>query len=132
MNYKKYNEFIEFVSNNYYNPNITLRLIQEKLHYSHDCLNEICRDLHNTSIKNYLNQYRLKMAIEIIFRCDNPDRFPNLHLKIGFNYRSHLSILFKECFGITLADVKRAIKEKNMMEKEKFKMQLLKKLCIYQ
>jgi AraC-like DNA-binding protein len=130
MNHKKYNEFIEFVSNNYYNPDITLQSIQEKLNYSHDCLNEICRNLHNTSIKNYLNQYRLKMAIEIIFHCDKPDELANLHLKIGFNYRSHLSILFKECFEITLAEVKRIIKDKNRGEREELKIQLLNKLKI--
>lgn len=89
---------LDFISENYSKSTLKVPDIAHILHISHVYLCKIFKDIMGTSVKQYLTNYRLQKAGEILSKeiCD----IKNVAEKVGYQNQLYFSNAFKQRFGI--------------------------------
>ncbi len=92
----------EFDKNKIYKENITLKELAEKLNTNTSYLSGIFNNVYKKSFSDFINQYRIKEAIELF---ENPDfdKFSTdaIGLESGFNSGKTFVRVFKKQIGVT-------------------------------
>ncbi len=84
----------------YLDPNLNLDLFSRKVHIQSRKISNVINNLLDKNFHQFLNEYRITAAIEIIQREEDIN-FENLYTKLGFNSRSTFNRVFKEITGKT-------------------------------
>lgn len=84
----------------YLDPNLNIENFSRKVHIQSRKISNVINNLLNKNFHQFLNEYRIADAIEIIQR-EEEINFENLYTKLGFNSRSTFNRVFKEITGKT-------------------------------
>lgn len=89
---------------------MTLKDLANTLSMDPRHISQIINTRFNTNFRDYLNQYRIRDAVELLNNPDNNTLSIKeiMHL-VGFNSRSNFNTLFKEVTGLTPTDYKNTV-----------------------
>ena len=92
------------IAENYAEP-ITVSEIAAKVFFSASYSNNVFRSITGKSIFEYLTEYRIKKAMHLL-------KMPSCKIsavaeQVGYNNKSHFSLIFKKYVGHTPADYRR-------------------------
>lgn len=90
------------IENGYQDPNLTIGMIADQLHVSTRALQRKMKALTNIPPNEYLRQYRLNRAKQLIE--SNADTISNIAFDVGFSSMSYFSSCFKSSFGVSPGD----------------------------
>lgn len=89
-------KLINYIADNYNNPDLTIKLIQKELGLNYSKISEQIRSHFNLTYKQYLNQIRLTEAKRLLKSTDYS--VSEIAYKVGFNNVTHFNRVFKkEC-----------------------------------
>lgn len=89
---------IDFIEKNYSNPFLRVEDIAKHIHVSHVYLCKIFQSAMGTTIINFLINYRLQKASDML--TNEPAPIKIIAEQVGFHDQAHFSKVFKEKFGI--------------------------------
>ena len=90
---------IEFVDNNYTNPDLTLAFVADNLSYSEKYLSHLFKKNMNVNFKTYLSKRRIQYACEII--CGRNVSVAEASRLCGYADPQYFSKTFKKHMGVT-------------------------------
>ena len=96
---QKVTPILQFIHNNYHNPNLSYELLGSKFNYTPNHLNTLIKDYTGKSLHQYLISYRLKIAKENLITTNEP--IYNIAWKSGFQSTSYFISTFKKLVGMT-------------------------------
>lgn len=98
----------------YLDTNLTLSLLTKELHTNREYLSRTINLFFGKSYTDYINEYRIKAAIEILESIANKTAKPRTMLKVanasGFKSTSTFNPAFKKVVGVTPSGYKQQIK----------------------
>lgn len=97
-------EAVKFIKNNL-SSNLTLELVAKEIHISKNYLSSIFVKIHNCKFKTYINNLRIKMAIELI--NSNKYSFSEIAVMCGFKNQYYFSSVFKKVMKCTALTYKK-------------------------
>jgi len=107
--YKYRLEHVMRVQQIYLRPDLTLPKLAAAVNCSVNHLSQVINSGFNMSFFDYLNQYRIEHARELLTRLDGQgSAILNVAFTIGFNSNSAFYAAFKKCVGQTPAQFRRA------------------------
>lgn len=99
-------EAVKYIKNNL-NSNITLELVAKEIHISKNYLSTIFVKIHNCRFKTYVNELRIKMAIELMDK--NKYSFGEIAILCGFKNQYYFSSVFKKVMSCAPLDYKKGL-----------------------
>jgi AraC-like DNA-binding protein len=97
-------KIINYIAENYDNPELSLTIIQQELKISSTSISKIIKHNFNLSFKKYINQIRLNEAKRLL--KDSNLSISEIAYKVGYNNVSHFNRVFKQEFDISPSDYK--------------------------
>lgn len=96
---KNVQNIIAFIEQNY-TENLTLELLEEKLHLSRFYLMRIFKERTGMTVFEYINERRINQA-KILFLLDKKKSVTDVCYQVGFKHPAHFSRNFKRLVGLT-------------------------------
>ncbi|MFH1194363.1 MAG: helix-turn-helix domain-containing protein [bacterium] len=87
----------------YSDPSLTLDSLAHMLHVNRNFLSKAINHTYNLHFNNYINNLRIKHAVELLSNPDESNRYTieGIAQKVGFCNRSTFSLAFKQFTGLT-------------------------------
>ncbi len=86
----------------YLNKDVNIRLIAEVLQTNKSYVSHIINDTYNKNFNSFINQYRIKEAVELLSNPDyNQYSIEGIAYEVGFNTKSSFNNAFKKETGVT-------------------------------
>ena len=99
---------IEYIDQNYHNPDLSLTMIAQHFNLNYTYASEIFRSQADVSINDYINNLRIARAKEII--RDNPAAtMESIARSVGFSSSTYFGKIFKAKCGQTPSQYKRRL-----------------------
>lgn len=88
---------LEYLAENYPNPELSLETVQRNLGVSESKISSIIKDTSGLTFKRYLNTIRIEESKRILLSTDRP--VMDIAYKVGYGNISHFNRVFKETEG---------------------------------
>jgi AraC-like DNA-binding protein len=108
---KKIEQAIEYIQQNYNNPNLSLAEVSEYVGLSQAYFSKMFKEIKGQSFNHYLNLYRIEQAKDLLVKTDLS--INEIAEKVGFYNISYFQTLFKKLCGETPNNFRKAKKQKN-------------------
>ncbi len=102
-------KLIEFLNENFSDPILSLKKIQDSLSLNSFQVNEILSDEYKMNYKKYVNFLRVEKSIELLKNTDIPINV--IAEKIGYCYSNSYSRVFKQFKSITPQEYRASVKQ---------------------
>lgn len=89
----------EYIRENYSNPNLSIELVAEQVHFSPGYLGKLFKTATNRTFVDYVNTVRLEKAKELLLATDEPTSA--ICEKVGLYNNTYFFTLFKKTYGMT-------------------------------
>ena len=105
-NNKLITDVLEYINKNYADPALSNMVIAADFNYHPYYLNKLMKNFAGKTIHQYIIQYRLRMAKDMLLTTDND--ISTIAWKVGFNSPSHFISTFRHHFGRTPFEYRQA------------------------
>lgn len=95
---------IQTILSTRFNETVTLESLSKELNYSPYHLSHVFRSHTGTSIHRYLNEIRLRTALEMI--ADGCMNLTQMAATLGYSHHSHFTAAFRKAFGLPPSQLK--------------------------
>lgn len=97
-------EALEYINNNYCNPELTLKMVAEKVYSNESYLSRVFKKEVGNSLVEYITKKRIDESIRLLNTTDL--KVYEIAEKVGFRDPHYFSICFKKQVGITVKEFK--------------------------
>ena len=98
---------LEYIEDNFNNPDVTANYIAEKLSISPSYFSRIFKTYSGVSFPEYITNLRLEKAKEILIQDDMSYEIKEICYKVGYSNTSYFTAAFKKKFGTTPSKYRR-------------------------
>jgi AraC-like DNA-binding protein len=102
------NSIIEYLNNNFNDPNISVELIADKVSLSVNYLRTIFKEITNKSLSDYLLELRIEKAKELLLSTEYTAK--DISQMVGYTTTRYFYVVFKKFSGMTAEEFRKTAK----------------------